>query len=91
MNRRQFVGSAALGAVPLTLIPDATAAEPANDPAVLSQALLDFAKNRFGAELTEAQVKLLHGRIQRNLATAQALRTPALTNADEPDFVFGSE
>ena len=90
MNRRQFVRTAAAGAVPIAVAPALAQDSPAkpNDPTVLTDALLDFAKNRFGAHLTEEQTRSLRLRILRNLGSAAALRAVPLTNADEPDAAF---
>lgn len=91
MNRRQFVHTAAAGAIPLEIAAESPAQQPAarpNDPGVLCEALLEFAKNRYGRHLTDEQTRALRARILRNLGSAAILRAVPLTNADEPDTNF---
>ena len=95
MNRRKFVQTAVLGGTAYWVGGDALAQEPArpeaDDPAILAQALFDFAKNRFGQHLTEEELKLMAPRLLRNLGNAHFLSRVPLENGDEPDFVFSAD
>jgi hypothetical protein len=94
-NRRDFGKKlAALAAAPLAGSAAYAADEPPKPPdarAATVQALMEIVKVRYGAHLTEEQMKSVQRSLQRGLLTADRLKQFPLKNSDEPDFVFRAE
>jgi hypothetical protein len=94
-TRRQFNNKVAiLAATPvLGAAAGAEAAPPPAQPggADAAAALTDVVRQRHGKHLTKEQLDRVRERIESQQRTAAFLRRTALTNADEPDFVFVAE
>ncbi|GBC76629.1 hypothetical protein HRbin08_00091 [bacterium HR08] len=57
-------------------------------PSAAAEALGQLVRARYGQFLTAEQLAEVVRQIERNLRSAERLRSVALTNADEPDLVF---
>jgi hypothetical protein len=57
-------------------------------PSAAAEALGELVRVRYGQFLTAEQLAEVTRQIERNLRSAERLRSVALTNADEPDLVF---
>src|SRR5437870_2222470 len=96
-TRRDFALALA-GALPLLAAPAEAAApptrpRPAKPPSAAEQAdaLKVLLRARFGKYLSNEQLEQVMRRLQTGRAAAAHLTTFALTNADEPDFVFTAD
>ncbi len=94
-SRREFAKQVAALAVGSTTAVAVASADdpprPGETPASVSQALAAVVRLRYGKHLTEEQFKRVQQRIEANVRSGNALRRPALQNADEPDFLFLAE
>ena len=82
-----------LGDLPELTSPDATPAAPtqaqqAPEPSALAKALAEGIRLRYGDRLTADDMKTITRSIDGRLRGAERLYQAALTNADEPDFVY---
>jgi uncharacterized coiled-coil protein SlyX len=68
--------------------PIADEPKPAAKAPTLAEVNEQMIRLRFGANLTEEQIKRLTQRVQGQRATAEALKKIPLKNGDEPAFVF---
>lgn len=57
-------------------------------PSPLAQALAESIRLRYGDRLSADDVKTITQSIDARLRNVERLYKPALTNADEPDFVY---
>jgi hypothetical protein len=104
ISRRAFAESLALAALapmlgaPLGPIrwPSAAApalppaGTPAHEPGALAKALAGVIRAQYGDRLSEADLAVVTRQIESGLERAEKVRTPALANGDEPDFVFSA-
>ena len=82
-----------LGDLPELTSPDATPAaltqaQQAPEPSALAKALAEGIRLRYGDRLTADDLRTITRAIDGRLRGAERLYQAALTNADEPDFVF---
>ena len=104
MNRREFAEAIALAALvpvlgagagpmrwPGTLAAGAPAAGLiAHEPSALAEALAGAIRAQYGDRLSEADLAVVTRQIEAGLERAEKVRKAALTNADEPDFVYSA-
>jgi len=101
ISRRAFAERLALAAaapfvigdLPDLTAPDAPDAVPAQaqqppEPSALAKALAEGIRLRYGDRLTADDLRTITRAIDGRLRGAERLYQAALTNADEPDFVF---
>ncbi|HYT04674.1 MAG TPA: hypothetical protein VEM13_07315 [Gemmatimonadales bacterium] len=97
LSRRAFAERLALAAAaPFVLLdvrlPMAAGAAPPlpqqAEPSPLAQALAESIRLRYGDRLSADDVKTITQSIESRLQGVERLYRVALTNADEPDFVF---
>jgi len=101
-TRRHFLKTMAATAVfpPMLSLPKTAKGEAASrmtplqqpqqplTPSAAAEALGELVRVRYGQFLTAEQLAEVTRQIERNLRSAERLRSVALTNADEPDLVF---
>jgi hypothetical protein len=105
MNRREFAEAIALaalvpvlgtGAVPIRWPGPLAAAAPAApglaalEPGALAKALAGAIRAQYGDRLSEADLAVVTRQIENGLERAEKVRKAALTNGDEPDFVYSA-
>jgi hypothetical protein len=103
MNRREFAEAIALAAlVPMLGAgvgpirwPGPLAATPAaglgaREPSALAKALAGAIRAQYGDRLTEADLAVVARQIETGLERAEKVRKAALSNGDEPDFVYSA-
>jgi hypothetical protein len=99
LSRRTFAESlamaalgSALGVSPDTIrIPWVPPADPATvTPAALARTLAQAIKAQYGGRLTPKDLNTISEQIEHGLERVERLKKLPLTNADEPDFVFGA-
>jgi hypothetical protein len=104
ISRRAFAESLALAALapmlgahlaPTRWPPAAAPALPpagtlAHEPGALAKALAGVIRAQYGDRLSEADLAVVTRQIESGLERAEKVRTPALANGDEPDFVFSA-
>ncbi len=97
LSRRAFAERLALAvAAPFVLsdLRDLGVAPPSQQlqqetpPSPLAQALAESIRLRYGDRLSADDLKTIAQSIDVRLRNAERLYKPALTNADEPDFVY---
>jgi hypothetical protein len=86
MNRREFAEAIALAA----LVPVLGAGLIAHEPSALAEALAGAIRAQYGDRLSEADLAVVTRQIEAGLERAEKVRKAALTNADEPDFVYSA-
>jgi hypothetical protein len=59
-------------------------------PSPLAEAYGEVARQRFGAQLSDEQLKSVKRSLEGLVRTGDALRAVKLQNSDEPDFVFNA-
>jgi len=57
-------------------------------PSAEAMALAEYVKRRYGAKLSDADMKSIAEDLDGRLDTGKALHKLALANGDEPDFTF---
>ena len=82
-----------LGDLPELTSPDAPPAAPAQgqqapEPSALAKVLAEGIRLRYGDRLTPDDLRTITRAIDGRLRGAERLYQAALTNADEPDFVY---
>ncbi len=98
-SRREFAERLALVAaaplvaldLPLTGVPHGDERKPAaqeSEPSALAKTLAEGIRLRYGDRLTQEDLKTITRAIDSRLQNLERLYQVALTNADEPDFVF---
>jgi len=93
-DRRDFGRAVAALAAGVALTPAAVADEPKSKPKdepkspTLAELTEQMIRLRFGAHLSEEQIKRLAQRVQSQRAAADALKKIPLKNSDEPAFIF---
>jgi len=101
-TRRQFLKTVAATALSPSTLPLLEGAEGKKDalavampspqqpltPSAAAEALGELVRVRYGRFLTEEQLAEVKRQIERNLRSAERLRSFPLTNADEPDLIF---
>jgi len=104
MNRREFAEAIALaalvpmlgtGAAPLRWPGPLAAGAPAAglaayEPSALAKALAGAIRAQYGGRLSEADLAVVTRQIETGLERAEKVRKAALSNGDEPDFVFSA-
>ncbi len=78
--------SAVTPAASTPALPDTAAAD--KGPSAEALALAAAVRERYGARLTDADVKQIAGELDGRLDNGRTLRKLALANGDEPDTVF---
>jgi hypothetical protein len=104
MNRREFAEAIALAALvpvlgtgagamrwPGTLAAGSQAAGlVTNEPSALAEALAGAIRAQYGDRLSAADLAVVTRQIETGLERAEKVRKAALTNGDEPDFVYSA-
>ena len=104
MNRREFAEAIALAALvpvlgtgagairwPGTLAAGSPAAGlVAHESSALAEALTGAIRAQYGDRLSEADLAVVTRQIEAGLERAEKVRKAALTNGDEPDFVYSA-
>jgi hypothetical protein len=104
MNRREFAEAIALAALvpvlgagvgPIRWPGPLAAATPAaglaaREPSALAKALAGAIRAQYGDRLTEADLAVVTRQIETGLERAEKVRKAALSNGDEPDFVYSA-
>jgi hypothetical protein len=104
MNRREFAEAIALAALVPVLgtgagairWPGALAAGSpaaglvAHESRALAEALTGAIRAQYGDRLSEADLAVVTRQIEAGLERAEKVRKAALTNGDEPDFVYSA-
>lgn len=95
-NRRQFGKEAVALAAGAVVAGTGSALgqdeQPKRDARTIAlQALMDMVRARYGAHLSDEQLKRVRQKIASGLFMAEALKKTRLENGDEPDFVFQTD
>jgi hypothetical protein len=105
MSRREFAEAIAIAAlVPvlgtragpirwpgtLAVAGSPTAGLAQQEPSALARALAGVIRAQYGDRLSEADLAVVTRQIDAGLERAEKVRKAALTNGDEPDFVFSA-
>jgi hypothetical protein len=104
MNRREFAEAIALaalvpvlgtGAAPIRWPGPLAAGAPAAGlaayaPSALAKALAGVIRAQYGGRLSESDLAVVTRQIENGLERAEKVRKAALSNGDEPDFVFSA-
>jgi hypothetical protein len=104
MNRREFAEAIALaalapvlgtGAGPIRWRGTVATGAPGgglavHEPSALAKALAGALRAQYGDRLGEADLAVVTGQIENGLERAEKVRKAALSNGDEPDFVFSA-
>ena len=104
MNRREFAEAIALAALvpvlgtaagpirwPGALAAGAPAAGlAALEPSALAKALAGAIRAQYGDRVSEADLAVVTRQIENGLERSEKVRKAALSNGDEPDFVFSA-
>src|SRR6266571_897998 len=88
LSRRAFAERLALAAAAPFVLLDVRLPMAAGAPSPLAQALAESIRLRYGDRLSADDVKTITQSIESRLQGVERLYRVALTNADEPDFVF---
>ena len=62
----------------------------AHEPSALAKALAGAIRAQYGDRLSEADLAVVTRQIENGLERADKVRKAALSNGDEPDFVFSA-
>ncbi len=101
LDRREFAEVLALAALApalgldstvlrrVSIAPIAASVESA-EPGGLAKALAGVIRAQYGERLSEADLTTITQQIAAGLERAEKIRKVALTNGDEPDFVFSA-
>ncbi len=82
---------AALGQTPPRPSPTPAPAPTPEAPSSAAEALTEVVRIRWGRNLSGEQLSEIAKTLDSRLKGADAMRKVALTNADEPDFVFSAD
>lgn len=89
MSRRAFAEQLALLAAAPWFVDDVAAVRPQQqEPSALAKSLAEAVRLRYPDRLTAEQLATITRSIDSRLRQIERLYETALTNADEPDFVY---